>query len=1540
MTKSALTLLVLAGACFVAFQLYVEFMLEPTFFGVSAIFLSLNLIVVIILMFLTQSEGGNSIIDLINQLEQGEPIQYPPDSKTLAEVIAEESSEQYSLTRTHIYDLFTLEKAQDKETSPVGGGLQYLFTRNQTPASKAFWFVAGYILALAILVAYSLLSWFTTDHGDQGIINSVCIVSLDIVIYFYIYARLSQGPLEASIIAFIIRLFIVIFAWDIWFVGYCCIYYIFAIILIIDILSLHFPILTVTTTKVVTDKVKKDVSKTPQFVLGLLTLEFLILIGVTELADLSESSITGFDAWKAGLATIGVTVVSYFVIGSLWLLYRKVKGIEDGVQYYFYFAKLDTYWTYVLFTVLSVWAIALLSFFLDDNFAALILMIFLPVIWALWITSFYHYVQNDYSILMDAAAYNFKIQKNREIEIAIIQKVKAYQDVFLKQAAEQPALMGKSVNLAAQMIQVGKLPDSEPLTEERLDSKSQLNIEVHRAKTGLIDPSLLESQIPQPLFNWRESMGFCSAFCRGKLHSNDYTIIICNIFIIALTIFMAVLLSAIETDLTYGPSTSNMIAVITLAFFPLSEYFATAKPFSAKDYASLALCLILNYGYGVLYILVQMNGDNSSTTENLCLLFTVFFLPVVVSYAIVLLKLSSDTWRLSTFAYGFGAAAQVFAVLFALAVGFLFNWRLGGIMFGVLGLLFIFLIILRSFLSNNYKLPLWAKVVLFVTCSGVCVTSIIVGVYVDSLGKFVGFTVTYFSIILLIGSAVFFKVLRDFKRRDTAPLFFSPWVFPIYRYDPVQDRLVSYNITGALIYFVLGLGVIWSVVCVIWLSPASIGIAVGCLSEVLICLVSIYIAGISPLQLGAATTLLNFKDHPQEVKRAWLECKKDYLTIKGATYPDDFPNYQDRLSKLSSINRLIAAAKSNTQVEIEDLATNKAWTELPPKDLRELLFLLFCEDDQLSKQYTDELELMIHFQLLLVVGAFSFRKQEIMFLSSFIKSKQVELRAFGIDINLRSGGSLVEKYTSAKVQIKKLDPIKRFRLEALKEQFQEENKEEKRKAEIRSEVEIEAQKQRKQKLAQLQEERQRLKIQQESAEVPLDQMVDSPEKFRKIVERYRATGEKYVDTSFKADANSLGPNASQQVSDWRRAGEECVLYEGTASPQDVKQGALGDCYFLSAMAVLGNERIESLFVDEKPDPKCGAYCIRFTIEDQETYVIIDTLFPVNSEGNWAFASSITETEIWPMCLEKAYAKVYGGYDNITAGKVHYALADLTGGSPEEIKLESIKNNPTSFWNKFLSFKKMNYLMGAGSPENERGDSAVSQSGIVQGHAYAILDVVELEKERLVQLKNPHGQHGVEWNGDWSDSSFKWTKLFKQKLNYQDSADGIFWMSFEDFVWEFKNLYVCRIFPTKAWLKLPKVEDVWEGREAAGLPSRANPRAVFGDNPQYQLTLTKPCTIFIELTQKETVDMFKGKLPILVMVFNSPTRVDQPNQNLVGSTGSPTDLKIISTEIRCEKAGSYIIMPATMFQGEKGYGSYKLEVTVEDFQAKLAKLPLK
>lgn len=48
-----------------------------------------------------------------------------------------------------------------------------------------------------------------------------------------------------------------------------------------------------------------------------------------------------------------------------------------------------------------------------------------------------------------------------------------------------------------------------------------------------------------------------------------------------------------------------------------------------------------------------------------------------------------------------------------------------------------------------------------------------------------------------------------------------------------------------------------------------------------------------------------------------------------------------------------------------------------------------------------------------------------------------------------------------------------------------------------------------------------------------------------------------------------------------------------------------------------------------------------------------------------------------------------------------------------------------------TLKRQGALLGAGSPENPMGDAAINQLGIVQGHAYAIISVEEVDDKKLV-----------------------------------------------------------------------------------------------------------------------------------------------------------------------------------------------------------------
>ena len=121
---------------------------------------------------------------------------------------------------------------------------------------------------------------------------------------------------------------------------------------------------------------------------------------------------------------------------------------------------------------------------------------------------------------------------------------------------------------------------------------------------------------------------------------------------------------------------------------------------------------------------------------------------------------------------------------------------------------------------------------------------------------------------------------------------------------------------------------------------------------------------------------------------------------------------------------------------------------------------------------------------------------------------------------------------------------------------------------------------------------------------------------------------------------------------------------------------------------------------------------------------------------------MTTGEIWPMVVEKAYAKVAGSYEAIgRGGRVAPALETLTGGAAWSVDAMTIP------WKDLRRAVEDNdVFVGAGSEHNL---SEHELEGVVGGHAYSILHAVDVgadaERVRLLLLRNPWGKS--EWKGD-------------------------------------------------------------------------------------------------------------------------------------------------------------------------------------------------
>ena len=63
---------------------------------------------------------------------------------------------------------------------------------------------------------------------------------------------------------------------------------------------------------------------------------------------------------------------------------------------------------------------------------------------------------------------------------------------------------------------------------------------------------------------------------------------------------------------------------------------------------------------------------------------------------------------------------------------------------------------------------------------------------------------------------------------------------------------------------------------------------------------------------------------------------------------------------------------------------------------------------------------------------------------------------------------------------------------------------------------------------------------------------------------------------------------------------------------------------------------------------------------------------------------------------------------------------------------------------------------------------------------------------MLQLRNPWGD-GQEWTGDWGDASPQWESHpeVRDALKFAPIEDGLFWISWEDFLSRFTTVEVCR-----------------------------------------------------------------------------------------------------------------------------------------------------
>lgn len=328
------------------------------------------------------------------------------------------------------------------------------------------------------------------------------------------------------------------------------------------------------------------------------------------------------------------------------------------------------------------------------------------------------------------------------------------------------------------------------------------------------------------------------------------------------------------------------------------------------------------------------------------------------------------------------------------------------------------------------------------------------------------------------------------------------------------------------------------------------------------------------------------------------------------------------------------------------------------------------------------------------------------------------------------------------------------------------------------------------------------------------------EQYNHLKLKYESSGLKFTDPKFPPKFESLwgfGEKNTIPIDyfrkiEWKRPEQvfkgSYNVFQGDIDPNDVKQGVLGDCYFLAAVSAIAEhqDRIKKLFLTREVT-KSGCYCVALCINGIWEEIIVDDYIPCKPRSSTVAFNHTLHNELWAILLEKAWAKAHGGYLNIDGGLIREALRDISGAPC--MSYFSSMDSPEVHWKRILEGEKNNWVMCAASDDIKRtgNDARDNKTGLSGNHAYSLLAAYEIDNssgypqlvtngksnsyntEKIVKLRNPWAKG--EWRGAWSDKDrAKWSTKMRQLLNHTDKDDGVFFMPFKNFLKYFHDYQIC------------------------------------------------------------------------------------------------------------------------------------------------------
>ncbi|MBI3184583.1 MAG: hypothetical protein HYZ28_20805 [Myxococcales bacterium] len=215
------------------------------------------------------------------------------------------------------------------------------------------------------------------------------------------------------------------------------------------------------------------------------------------------------------------------------------------------------------------------------------------------------------------------------------------------------------------------------------------------------------------------------------------------------------------------------------------------------------------------------------------------------------------------------------------------------------------------------------------------------------------------------------------------------------------------------------------------------------------------------------------------------------------------------------------------------------------------------------------------------------------------------------------------------------------------------------------------------------------------------------------------------------------------------------LFKDGASPTDVQQGQIGDCYFPSAMAALAVNHAEAIenMIRENGD---GTYTVTFKEKDwatgrfREVPIKLDGDLYVRSWGTPLYGATNgpdkgqTTMELWFPLIEKAYAHWKGSYDEIGSGGLSNDVFEAVLGKDGRYMSVS-PGSEDRVWQTVKSALQRKSPVSAGTHGDDQS-ALYTNTGVYADHSYSVMGFEERNGERYLKLRNPWGESEPPNNG--------------------------------------------------------------------------------------------------------------------------------------------------------------------------------------------------